>query len=130
LFYAISLWGVHDPDGRYLMAQERGNKELMASHERYFLNAETMQESNLIQILQRQEKVQLPPALLIQGTADKGVPQEIVEKVKELYGAAGGDVELALFQDMPHGLAGWSETEATRMIEHVKGFIAKQVAAA
>jgi hypothetical protein len=30
---------------------------------------------------------------------------------------------------MPHGLAGWSETEAARMIEHVKGFIAKQVAA-
>jgi len=130
LAYAISLWGVLDPYGRYLMAQERGSKDLMASHERYFLNAETMQESNLIQILQRQEKVQLPPALLIQGTADKGVPQGMVEKVKELYGAAGGDVELALYQDMPHGLAGWSETEATRMIERVKHFIAKRVAAA
>jgi hypothetical protein len=31
---------------------------------------------------------------------------------------------------MPHGLAGWSETEAARMIEHVKAFIAKQVPAA
>jgi dipeptidyl aminopeptidase/acylaminoacyl peptidase len=111
------------------MAQERGNKELMANHERYFLNAETMQESNLIQILQNKEKVELPPALLIQGTADKGVPQGMVEKVHELYGAAGGNVELALFPDMPHGLAGWSDTEAARMIERVKSFIAKQVAA-
>jgi acetyl esterase/lipase len=130
LAYAISLWGVLDPYGRYQMAQERGNKELMANHERYFLNAETMQESNLIRILERKEKVELPPALLIQGTADKGVPQGMVEKVNELYGTAGGDVELALFQDMPHGLAGWSETEAARMIERIKRFIAKQVAAA
>jgi acetyl esterase len=129
LAYAISLWGVLDPYGRYLMAQERGNKELMANHERYFLNAETMQESNLIQILQNKEKVELPAALLIQGTADKGVPQGMVEKVHELYGAAGGNIELALFPDMPHGLAGWSETEAARMIERVKSFIAKQVTA-
>ena len=129
LAYAISLWGVLDPYGRYVMAQERGNKELMANHERYFLNAETMQESNLIQILQNKEKVELPPALLIQGTADKGVPQGMVEKVHELYGAAGGNIELALFPDMPHGLAGWSETEAARMIERVKSFIAEQVAA-
>ena len=102
----------------------------MANHERYFLSAETMQESNLIRILEQKEKVELPPALLIQGTADQGVPQGMVEKVHELYRAAGGDIELALFQDMPHGLAGWSETEAARMIEHIKAFIAKQVAAA
>src|SRR5262245_61403212 len=30
LTYAISCWGVLDPYGRYLMAQERGNKDLMA----------------------------------------------------------------------------------------------------
>jgi dipeptidyl aminopeptidase/acylaminoacyl peptidase len=53
----------------------------------------------------------------------------MVEKVNELYRAAGGDVELALFKDMPHGLAGWSEPEAARMIERVKSFIAKRLAA-
>jgi acetyl esterase len=129
LAYAISLWGVLDPYGRYLMAQQRGNKELMANHERYFLTTDAMQESNLIRILEQKEKVELPPALLIQGTADKGVPQGMVEKVNELYGAAGGNVELALFQDMPHGLAGWSELETGRMIERVKAFIAQRVAA-
>lgn len=70
LAYVISCWGVLDPYGRYLMAQERGNEELMSNHERYFLTAETMQECNLIRILQQGEKVELPPALLIQGTAD------------------------------------------------------------
>ena len=57
------------------MTQERGNESLMANHERYFLNPETMQEANLIRILQEGDPVELPPALLIQGTADVGVPQ-------------------------------------------------------
>jgi acetyl esterase/lipase len=127
LAYAISLWGVLDPYGRYVMAQERGNKELMASHERYFLTAETMQECNLIQILERGEKVALPPTLLLQGTADRGVPKGMVEKVAELYHAAGGDVDLAMFPNMPHGLAGWPEADVTRLIRRVKGFIARQL---
>jgi acetyl esterase len=129
LAYAISLWGVLDPYGRYQMAQERGNKELMANHERYFLTPDTMQESNLISILQQGEKVTLPPALLIQGTADKGVPKGMVEKVAELYHAAGGDVDLALFPNMPHGLAGWPEPDRERMIERIKSFIARRLAA-
>jgi dipeptidyl aminopeptidase/acylaminoacyl peptidase len=102
----------------------------MANHERYFLTVDAMQESNLIHILQSGEKVELPPALLIQGTADKGVPQGMVEKVAELYRAAGGDVELALFQDMPHGIAGWSEPEVKNMIERTKSFIAQHLTAA
>lgn len=130
LAYAVSCWGVLDPYGRYLMAQANGNTSLMANHERYFLTADAMQESNLIRILEQGEKVELPPALFIQGTADKGVPQGMVEKVAELYGAAGGDVELALFQDMPHGLAGWSAPDAARMIERTRTFIAQRLVTA
>src|SRR6266540_4818185 len=120
LAYAISLWGVLDPYGRYLMAQENGNKQLMANHERYFLTIDSQQEGNVLMILQRGEKVELPPALLIQGTADQGVPKGMVENVAELYREAGGNVELALFQDMPHGMAGWPEPEVARMIERIK----------
>jgi acetyl esterase/lipase len=129
LAYAISCWGVLDPLGRYRMAEAIGNKDLMANHERYFLTVDAMQESNIIHILQSGEKVELPPALLIQGTADKGVPQGMVEKVAELYRAAGGDVELALFQDMPHGIAGWSGSEVKNMIERTKAFIAQHLTA-
>jgi acetyl esterase/lipase len=130
LAYAISCWGVLDPYGRYRMARDTGNTNLMANHERYFLTADVMQEANLIRILQQGEKVELPPALLIQGTADKGVPQGMVENVASLYRAAGGDVELALFQDMPHGLAGWSAPEVARMIERMKTFIAQRLTTA
>ena len=89
-----------------------------------------MQESNIIHILQSGEKVELPPALLIQGTADKGVPQGMVENVASLYRSAGGDVDLALFQDMPHGIAGWSAPEVKNMIERTKSFIAQHLTAA
>jgi hypothetical protein len=68
LAYAISLWGVLDPYGRYLMAQERGNKELMASHERYFLTVDAMQESNLIRILQQGDaRVRATPDERVRG---------------------------------------------------------------
>jgi acetyl esterase/lipase len=128
LAYAISCWGVLDPLGRYRMAEANGNKDLMANHDRYFLSTDAMQESNIIHILQSGEKVELPPALLIQGTADKGVPQGMVEKVTELYRTAGGDVELALFKGMPHGIAGWTATEVTNMIERIKSFMAQHLA--
>lgn len=127
LAYFISCWGVLDPYGRYLMAQERGNTDLMANHDRYFLTVEAMQEANPLMILQRGEKVELPPALLIQGTADTGVPQGMIENVAALYRAAGGPVDLALFQDMPHGIAGWPEPEVARMVARMKTFIAQRV---
>ena len=57
-------------------------------------------------------------------------PQGMVEKVAELYRAAGGDVELGLFQGMPHGIAGWTASEVQNMIERTKRFIAQHLAAA
>jgi acetyl esterase len=127
LSYVITCWGVLDPYGRYLMAQERGNTDLMANHDRYFLTVDAQKEANPLMILRRGETVELPPALLIQGTADTGVPQGMIEEVASRYAAAGGDVELALFQDMPHGIAGWPEPEVARMVERMKGFIARRL---
>jgi acetyl esterase/lipase len=127
LAYFITCWGVLDPYGRYLMARERGNTELMANHDRYFLTVEAMQEANPLMILQRGERVELPSALLIQGTADTGVPQGMIEEVASRYAAAGGDVELALFQDMPHGIAGWLKPQVEQMVERMKSFIAQRL---
>ena len=81
-------------------------------------------------ILQRGEPVELPPVLLVQGTADEGLPQGMVENVAALYQAAGGQAELAWFADMPHGIAGWPEPEVARMVERIKTFIAQRLAPA
>jgi acetyl esterase len=128
LAYFISCWGVLDPFGRYRMAQDRGNADLVANHDRYFGTVEAMQEANPLHILRRGEAASLPPALLIQGTADTGVPAGMIEEVAERYRAAGGDVDLALFEGMPHGIAGWPPADVQRMVERMKAFIARQLA--
>ncbi|HZQ35582.1 MAG TPA: alpha/beta hydrolase [Dehalococcoidia bacterium] len=128
LAYFISCWGVLDPYGRYRMAQDRGNADLVANHDRYFGSVEAMREANPLQILRRGQAATLPPALLIQGTADTGVPPGMIEEVAERYGAAGGEVELALFEEMPHGIAGWPPADVQRMVERMKAFIARQLA--
>lgn len=128
LAYFMSCWGVLDPYGRYRMAQARGNADLVANHDRYFGSVEAMQEANPLLILKRGEAASLPPALLIQGTADTGVPAGMIEDVAERYRAAGGDAELALFEGMPHGIAGWPPADVQRMVERMKAFIARQLA--
>ena len=60
LAYAISCWGVLDPLGRYRMAEANGNKDLMASHERYFLTADVMQESNIIHTCRAVRRLSCP----------------------------------------------------------------------
>lgn len=130
LAYVITCWGVLDPLGRYRMAQERGLDHYITYHDRYFGSVETQAEASPLRILQRGEPVELPPVLLIQGTADEGVPQGMVETVAALYQAAGGQAELAWFEGQPHGLAGWSAPAVAALIERMKGFIARQVAAA
>ncbi|HLH21376.1 MAG TPA: alpha/beta hydrolase [Chloroflexota bacterium] len=128
LAYVISLWGVLDPLGRYRMAEARGLTHYLEYHDAYFGTVETQAEASPLLILQRGEPVELPPALLIQGTADEGVPQGMVEQVASLYQAAGGQAELAWFEGMPHGIAGWPDADVARMIERIKAFIARQVA--
>ncbi len=59
-------------------------------------------------MLQRGENAELPPVLLIQGTADESLPKGMIQEVDQRYRAAGGESDLALFEGMPHGIAGWS----------------------
>ncbi len=128
--YVVSLWGVLDPLGRYRMAQARGLGHYLKYHDAYFGTEATQAEASPLMILQRGEPVELPPALLIQGTADEGVPAGMIEEVAARYQAAGGQAELAWFEGMPHGIAGWPDAAVARMIERIKAFIAQRVAPA
>ncbi|HEY7064211.1 MAG TPA: alpha/beta hydrolase [Chloroflexota bacterium] len=124
LAYVISLWGVLDPLGRYRMARAKGLDHYLTFHDAYFGSEATQEEANPLMILRRGERVELPPALLIQGTADEGVPEGMVAEVASRYQAAGGQAELAWFEGMPHGIAGWPNADVARMVERIKGFIA------
>jgi acetyl esterase/lipase len=120
---AIGCWPIVDPFARYLFAQDTGREELIARTEAYFGTQDAMQEGNPQMILDRGEPVELPPLLILQGTADTNVTPEIQERFAASYRARGGDCELHIFEGMPHGTTQWPEAEAGRALERIKTFL-------
>ena len=53
-------------------------------------------------ILDRGEPVELPPALVIQGTADVVLPDGMADKFAAAYRKAGGAIDLRKFEGQPH----------------------------
>ena len=68
LSYVIGAWPVIDPYARYLYAKEKNRDFLVQATEAYFGNTETMKEGNPLLALERDEPIDLPAALIIQGT--------------------------------------------------------------
>ena len=128
--YTICCWPVLDPYARYLYAQEANNERLAESTEAYFLSQEAMREGNPQHILERGEPVRLPPTLIIQGTRDDNVPLSIPERFAAAYQAAGGDIQLEIFPEMPHGFGNTPGPESDRAIGLMKAFVARQLAPA
>src|SRR5215470_15271834 len=81
---AIMYWPVIDPLGRYHYAQKlkAGGKPypeiadlVLPLHDKYWKTEDAMAEGSPLRILQRGEKVELPPAKYIQGTDDIAHPR-------------------------------------------------------
>ena len=58
---------------------------------------ETIHERNPQQILDRREKVSLPPSLIMQGALDDNVLPSLQEKFAAPHRAAGGECQLEMF---------------------------------
>lgn len=127
--YLIGAWPILDPYGRYLFAQHNNLDFLMQATDSYFFNHDEMREENPLFALNHGELPILPPALIIQGTADKNLPLSSIDLFVEAYRAAGGEVKLELFANQPHGFACKTCTESDRAIEIIKDFVNIQVAA-
>jgi acetyl esterase len=127
LSYVLAGWPVLDPYARYLYAKESGYDRLMESTEAYFLTKEAMREGNPQLILERRESAELPPVLILQGTADDNVPLSIPHRFVEAYRAAGGAVELELFPGMPHGFGSKPGAESDRALALMKAFVARRL---
>ena len=127
LLYVLGAWPVLDPYVRYFFAQETGRDRLVASTEAYFLTQDTMQEGNPQMILERDERIKLPPTLIVQGTADDNIPLSVPERFVPAYRAAGGTIDLKLFPDMPHGFGNKPGAETDSAMDLMKAFIARQV---
>lgn len=102
-----------------IMVQNTGN---------WFKPWETIYEANPQQILERREKVALPPLLIMQGALDDNVLPSLHEKFAASYRAAGGECRLEIFEGCEHL---WIDTPGPQT-DHahamVKAFIARNLA--
>jgi acetyl esterase/lipase len=127
LGYVIALYPILDPYARYLFTQQTGRADLVKLHDAYFHTPQAMQEGNPTLILARGERVEHPPTLLLQGTADRNVTPEMQERFVAGYRAAGGSIELVTFPNTPHGFTLNPGPETDRALALMKAFIARQL---
>ena len=129
LNYILACWPVVDPHARYLYAQETNNEGLVAATNAYFTSSDGTTEGNPHMILQRGEMVTLPPAIIIQGTEDDNIPVPATKEFAEAYRRSGGEIQLEIFDGMPHGFGYRRGPETDRAVDLVKAFIARQLSA-
>jgi acetyl esterase/lipase len=127
--YVATRSPVSNPYERYLNAERRGWEEMMQNSKRYFDPWETIHEANPQEILDRGEKVTLPPLLIMQGELDDNVRPAVQEKFANSYRAAGGDCQYELFAGCEHLWIDEPGPMTDRAHEMVKSFIAKQLRA-
>jgi acetyl esterase len=126
--FVVACWPILDPYARYFFAQDTGRTDLITRTEGHFLTEDGMQEGNPQLILDRGEAVELPPALIVQGTADDNVPPAMQERFVRSYRARGGTIDIEIFGGMGHAFikrAGGPQAE--RALERIKSFIATQL---
>jgi acetyl esterase/lipase len=93
-----------DPAGEVFITLENGEAANLAEmvlpmHELFWVTEEAMAEGSPLRILERSEPVALPPILYIQGALDRAHPRPHLDGFVSAYRAAGGDVQLELFEE-------------------------------
>ena len=102
LRFAISCWGVVDPLARFRMVQQRQVKDLLDAHAAYWPDEAAMEEGNPQLILERRAFTSLPPLLIVQGTKDDNLTDDMADRFAAAYRSAGGDATLRTFEGQQH----------------------------
>ncbi len=132
----VMCWPVIDPLGRYRYAKKlkEGGKPypamvdlVLPEHDRFWLTEEAMSEGSPTLALERGEKVEMPPVLYLQGTADLAHPRPDRERFVEGYRKAGGHLELELFEGEVHGFIAKpsNPSSSVRAMERIIEFVHK-----
>jgi acetyl esterase/lipase len=128
LGYIVVCWPISDPVARYRLAKQTGNERLVKNHHAFFGDEATMAEANPQTILERGVAHKLPPALLIQGTADVNVTPDMADKFAAAYAEAGGNIALRKFGGEPHSFVAQNPTSAASVeaLRLITDFIVSQ----
>jgi acetyl esterase len=91
--YLVLCWPISDPLARYRMVKEKGRTPLIQSHDAYWNSEAEMAEGNPQRIVEAGEAASLPPAILLQGTADDNVTPDMADKFTAAWRAKGGSID-------------------------------------
>src|ERR1044071_3386481 len=123
--YVIAGWPVIDPLYRFQFAKENNRQEFIKAHIDYWRTEEAMAEGAPQTALERGEKVDLPPILMILKANDKNHPQEMQDRFIAAYKNRGGNIEVLTFEGLPeHRVTPTPDRPDTiRLIEVMTDFI-------
>jgi acetyl esterase len=129
--FVVSGWGVLFPEERFKLAKTQNRADLVKSHITFFGDEQTMIEASPPLIIERGEKVVLPPALVFQGTGDEWTSVKLAERFAAIYRGAGGTVDLQLLEGERHTFVNEHPftPNSLKAIAMVKAFIKKYGAA-
>jgi acetyl esterase/lipase len=127
--YVIARSPISDPQTRYQQAEKMKRAEMMQKTKNYFVPWESILEGNPQQILERGERVGLPPLFIMQGELDDNVIPPIQQKFAATYRTAGGECQLEIFKGCGHIWVAEPGPQTERAHEMAKAFIAKQLGA-
>jgi acetyl esterase/lipase len=125
--YVAARSPISDPYVRYQQAERMKRAEMIKNTKTYWVPWETIYEGNPQQILDRREKVSLPPLLIMQGALDDNVLPSLQEKFAASYRAAGGECQLEIFEDCEHLWVDKPGPMTDKAHEMVKAFIARNL---
>jgi acetyl esterase/lipase len=119
---------VADPEATYRHAEDAGRTQFLERYRTFWTTDADVADGSPTRILERGERVALPPLFISQGTADDSVPIESTRNFVRLYRAAGGQVDLLEFEGLGHGfiLHEPARPEALRQADAVNAFVHAQ----
>ena len=127
--YVAARSPISDPFARFQQAEKMKREHMIRNTQNYWVPWETIYEGNPQQILDRKEKVSLPPLLIMQGSLDDNVLPALQEKFAASYRAAGGECQLEIFEGCEHLWVDKPGPMTDKAHEMVKAFIARNLAA-
>ena len=134
----VLCWPVIDPLGRYtyakaLKASGRPYPDVidrvLPAHDQFWGTEEAMAEGAPARAIERGERVELPPALYLQGTGDVAHPRADLDRFVAAYRSAGGEVELELYDGEAEGFVKKSPSSpaSQRAIARIIEFVHKRI---
>jgi acetyl esterase/lipase len=125
LAFVISGWGVLYPLDRLALAKAQGKADLIKSHATFFGTDEAHIEATPTLIIERGEKVYLPPALVFQGDRDEWTTVEQVERLAKAWRGSGGTFEMLIAEGERHTYLNEhpAAPNSVKALEAIKAFI-------